>query len=157
MKPLIRQNRVVADEWRHIDDTQPLPDTGPCSVSLERWKAEHRQLLEHPDRLGVRLGPQGEPADLADTLDDLALIVVEFPAFTDGRGFSQARQLRVRLGYQGELRAYGPLLRDQLPMLAHCGFDSFDLTTETDLEQALRAFNMFTVDYSSLWGRSAHV
>ena len=81
---------------------------------------------------GAKAGSQARSATLANTddiegldLDGLELIVLDFPKFTDGRAYSQARLLR-RAGYAGELRASGAVFRDQLPFLLRCGFDSFD-------------------------------
>jgi len=85
-----------------------------------------------------RLDPQapGAPAlalantddvlQLGDRLAGVALVVLNFPKFTDGRAYSQARLLRERLGYTGELRATGAVFLDQLPFLLRCGFDSFE-------------------------------
>ena len=55
----------------------------------------------------------------------MKLIILDFPKFTDGRAYTQARLLRERLGYTGELRASGAVFIDQLPFLLRCGFDSF--------------------------------
>ena len=72
---------------------------------------------------------------------------MDFPKIGEGRGFSQARMLRQRYRYVGELRARGALKRDQLFFLARCGFDSFDLDPTEDLQAALAALNDFSVAY----------
>lgn len=81
-------------------------------------------------------------------LDRLALIVVEFPKFTDGRGYSLARLLR-RNGFAGELRATGYVLRDQLLYLERCGFNAFELKEGKPLESALEAFGELTHTYQA--------
>ena len=82
----------------------------------------------------------------AEDFDKLALIAVRFPKFTDGRGYSIARVLR-RLGWQGELRAVGDVLRDQLFYMTRCGFDAFALRADQDAQAALTAFSDFSAPY----------
>lgn len=98
-------------------------------------------------------GPQLPAATLANTddiagldLDRLKLIVLHFPKFTDGRAYSQARLLR-RAGYTGELRAAGAVLRDQLPFLLRCGFDSFDSEQPGFGEALAKAETLFSAAY----------
>ena len=79
-------------------------------------------------------------------LERFSLIAAEFPGPADGRGYSQARQLRERWNFQGELRATGYVHRDQLFFLARCGFNSFELSP-ADLEEATSAFSSFTAAY----------
>ena len=74
----------------------------------------------------ITLADTEEVTALGDRLIGVRLVVLHFPKFTDGRAYSQARQLRERLGYTDELRATGVVLRDQLPFLLRCGFDSFE-------------------------------
>lgn len=72
----------------------------------------------------VRLEPGDDARDLLPVLDRIRLVEVNFPAYTDGRGYSAARILR-EAGYEGELRAVGDVLVDQLAFMRRCGFDSF--------------------------------
>ena len=95
------------------------------------------------------VGPTDEVEQLAPYLGHLDLIVIEFPKPGEGRGFSQARLLRQRCRYAGELRARGALKRDQLFYLARCGFDSFDLDPAEDLSAALGALDTFSVAYQA--------
>lgn len=95
----------------------------------------------------VIAGPTDEIGQLAPHLPQLALIVIDFPKLGEGRGFSQARLLRQRYGYRGELRARGVLKRDQIFFLARCGFDSFQLDASENLQAALAAFDTFSVAY----------
>jgi uncharacterized protein (DUF934 family) len=108
-----------------------------------------------------RLNPQApqEPAlTLANTEDVLQLgarlagvklIVLHFPKFTDGRAYSQARLLRERLGYKGDLRATGAVFLDQLPFLLRCGFESFESEQKGFGPALARACTLFSVVYQS--------
>ncbi len=114
-------------------------------VSLERWRAERDAL---PADVGVVLPNDTAPEAIGPgELDSLRLLAIEFPKYTDGRGYSLARLLRERLGYSGELRAVGNVLHDQLLYMSRCGFDAFQLEAGKDLEGALRAFDALTVRY----------
>lgn len=116
-------------------------------VPLARW-LEWREAghMPHPGS-GVWLEPDDEFDALLPDLDRLTLIAVNFPVFTDGRGYSVARLLRERHGYRGELRAVGDVLRDQLYFMRRCGFDAFGLRADQDAELALRAFDDYSVSY----------
>ena len=97
--------------------------------------------------LGVRLSPADDPALIANDLDKLALIAIEFPAFTDGRGYSTATLLRERYGYKGELRAVGDVLRDQIFLMSRSGFTTFALRNDQSVDKAVAAFNDFSSYY----------
>lgn len=97
----------------------------------------------------LRLEPGDDPAKVADRLGAVARVEVNFPKFTDGRGYSIARLLRERYGYQGELRAVGDVQRDQLFFLSRCGFDAFLLREGQDAEEALCAFRDFSEAYQA--------
>lgn len=85
--------------------------------------------------LGVVLKPADDVSRLEPHLYRLEIVAVSFPAFNDGRGFSQASLLRQRLGYANELRAAGDVLIDQIPLMLRCGFDSFSVTNATALKR----------------------
>jgi uncharacterized protein (DUF934 family) len=145
MRRIIRRRELVVDDARYAGE-QAGPDT-----RLVQPLAEFIAALPPgttPDcGAAVLIGPTDEVEVLAPHLSLLNLIVVEFPKIGEGRGFSQARMLRQRLRYRGELRARGALKRDQLFFLARCGFDSFDLDPAENLEAALGALNDFSVAY----------
>lgn len=105
--------------------------------------------LAQAGTLGVWLQSH-ETADLiADDAANLPLIAVEFPVFTDGRGYSTARLLRERYGFTGELRAIGDILIDQLHLLNRIGFDALALREDQNIERALNAFTPFSFAYQS--------
>ena len=108
-------------------------------VPLAQWRGEP----------GVLLGTADDPAAIAADLEKLSTVVIEFPQFTDGRGYSTARLLRERYGFKGEIRAAGEVLRDNLFYLSRCGFDSFVLSDQTKIEEALTALSDFSDGYQA--------
>ncbi len=120
-------NQFVADGWRAIADDAPLPDGGRPLLSLGRWRKEREALARRGARFGlvVQAGEVLDPA--TDDVSGLAVIALVFPKFTDGRAYSTARRLREHWGFQGELRATGDVLLDQLPLMLRAGFDAFEI------------------------------
>ena len=146
MRSVIKNRHIVADQWQYLaDDAEML--TGPVIISQTRWRQERAALLARNEPVGVCLPNTANVADLADDLSILALVALEFPKFTDGRAYSQARLLRERYGYPGEIRATGDVLRDQLFFMARSGFDAFELRADRSLEDALEAFSEFNESY----------
>ncbi|MFO1421669.1 MAG: DUF934 domain-containing protein [Candidatus Competibacteraceae bacterium] len=146
MRSVIKDRRIVEDRWRHVADDAELPD-GPAIVSLARWTRERALLLERGEPIGVRLPNTANVAALAGDLSRLEVVALEFPKFADGRAYSQARLLRERCGYRGEIRAVGDVLRDQLLFMARSGFDAFELRADRDPDDALEAFGEFSESY----------
>ena len=72
--------------------------------------------------------------DLVPYLDRLAAVALVFPSFRDGRAYSQARLLRERYGFAGELRATGQVLRDQFVFMLRAGFDAFEVKKDSDAD-----------------------
>lgn len=151
MSALIRDREIVSDDRLWIDDEAELPDEGqPAVVSWERWQT----LLDGAEDDGrhAQLGVQiPNTLDLNEAWPQLAqrgLIVPSFPAFGDGRAYSQARLLRDRYGFTGEIRAAGEaVVRDQLFGLARCGVNAFQLRADQDPEGCLAAFETFSDAY----------
>jgi len=149
MRQIIRRREIVEDELRYAAELAPgaLAPEGTVRV---------RSLAEQLDSAAVRLpaAPTAVQLTVADEVERLAphlanvrWIVIDFPKVGEGRGYSQARLLRQRHGYRHELRARGAIKRDQLFLLARCGFDAFDLDPAEDLQAALAALDSFTVAY----------
>jgi len=155
MANLIKHEKIATDTWQRLkraaDGSLPaIPATGDIIVPLALWQASASALLARSTgRLGIWLDSDEDPAQVADSLEAFSLIAVNFPQFTDGRGYSTARLLRERYGWAGELRAFGDVLRDQLFYLARCGFDSFLLAEGQDVQEALTAFGDFTDAYQT--------
>jgi uncharacterized protein (DUF934 family) len=145
--PLIKGGRFVADPWRALADDEPVPEAPRLIISCARWLKERDTLAALPAQLGLRLPNDVAIAKLAGDLARFALIVLDFPRFTDGRAYSQARLLRGRYGFTGELRAGGEVLRDQLLFMRRCGFDAFAVGERALFENWLHAFREIDVFY----------
>ncbi len=143
---LLRDGRIVADDWQY-GDTEPA---GPHGLILpfDRWQGERETWLARSRPLGVVLTPAHKVELLAPDLARLALVAVEFPGPSEGRGYSQGRLLRERWNFAGELRAVGYVRQDQLFFLARCGFNAFELP-EGELESARAAFAAFSAAYQA--------
>ena len=146
MRSVIKGRRIVEDHWQPVADDAGLP-AGAVLVSLARWRRDRAVLLARGEPVGVRLPNTADVAELAEDLPKLAVVALEFPKFADGRAYSQARLLRERFGYRGELRAVGDVLRDQLFFMARSGFDAFELREDRSPEEALAAFDDFSESY----------
>ncbi|EJN34084.1 hypothetical protein PMI35_00612 [Pseudomonas sp. GM78] len=128
------------DPWTLIRDLEPPLPRGKVILPLARW-------LESPREHAVWLGPDDEVEGLEQWFGQLPLIALDFPSFRDGRAYSQAYLLRTRLGWRGELRAVGDVLRDQLSHMRHCGFDSFAVREDKSAEDALKGLAGMSVSY----------
>jgi len=147
MPRLLKQGRIVPDPWRVAGADEPLSEQGRYIVPFARWQAEQASLRQRSGPLGVRLAVEDDPELLAPGLDALSLVALEFPGFRDGRAYTQARTLRERLGFRGEIRAVGEVLRDQLAFMSRCGFDTFEVDERIDGEVFARAHAEFSVHY----------
>lgn len=127
---LLENGRPVPDRWTFVPDTAPLPADGPVIVTLSRLRREADGLRRRP--LGVKLSSAELAPEVADFLELVSLVAVEFPKFRDGRGFSTARDLRERYGFRGEIRAVGHTLPDQYRFLLRCGFDRVEIPDDRD-------------------------
>lgn len=143
---IIKEGAIVADDWQLLRENDATLPAGRCIVPLALWQAQREDLLARGD-VGVWLASDQSPTELEPTdIARLPLIAVDFPTFTDGRGFSYGRELREQHGFTGELRAIGLFMRDQLAYLSRCGFNSFALQAD-DLEAALASLKDFSVYY----------
>jgi phosphoadenosine phosphosulfate reductase len=151
MRQLIKGGAVIDDRWTLVREASTLadvPNALPVIVPLALWQARRAALFARGD-VGVWLAPGDDPEVLAADIGVLPLIAVDFPQFTDGRGYSIARLLRDRHGYKGELRAIGDVLRDQLFALAECGFDAFAMRADRDAAEALAGLADFSGVYAA--------
>jgi uncharacterized protein (DUF934 family) len=117
----------------------------PCQL----WLSAKAELLSAGKTIGVWLDSNESAMLLANDLILLPLIALNLPTFMDGRAYSYAGVLRQHLGYTGEIRAIGDVLRDQLFYLKRCGFSSFDLKDSVKLEEAQKALTDFTTNYQA--------
>ena len=162
MTAIIRNRSVVDDPWQLLrpgdHGRQPaIPLAGDIIVPLTLWRAEREAVSFRAGRIGVWLDSYEDPAVIAEDLRLFGVVAVNFPTFSDGRGYSIARLLRERYGWKGELRAIGHVFRDQLFFLASCGFNSFALRDGEDPREALAAFGDFSDAYQSSVERRLHL
>lgn len=157
MAPLLNENGVVdSDPWQQIFTEEELEAGAALTkrhliLPLGLWRQHAQRLTEQGNSVGVWLGPDDEPEELVSALDALPVVAIHFPKFTDGRGYTQAKILRERYRYAGDLRATGDILRDIIYLLHQCGFGSFALRADLDVEEALGALRDYS--WSPMVGR----
>jgi uncharacterized protein (DUF934 family) len=145
---IIKNAKIVDDAWLHAADDSEVPASGDVIVSLDRFRELRGALAKRTGgKLGIQLRSNQEAKEAAEFLPEVALVALEFPGFKDGRHYTTARLLRERFGFKGEIRAVGDVMRDQLFYMTRCGFDAFELKSTKSLEEALGAFNEYSVTY----------
>ena len=112
-----------------------------------------RQIVAKLSPPDLILEPTDDPALVAGSVGLARVIAINFPKFSDGRGYSIGRLLRERYGYKGELRAIGEVARDHLHAMEQCGFNSFQLRDGEDPQEALAAFGDFSDSYQATAAR----
>jgi len=142
--PLVKNGTTATDIFVHVLDGAELPGDGAVLVSAARFLEDPDALLQRAGKTGVIWPNNRDVDDLVPYLDRLAVVALVFPTFRDGRAYSQARLLRERNAYDGELRATGQVLRDQFVFMLRAGFDTFEVKKESDAE----AFALTTKRYS---------
>jgi len=149
MRHILRRREVTADDWRYLgEDGAGAAGATALIVPLAQLRGCAEDWRLRAARLGVRLAPADAVEDLTVLLPFLSLVAVEFPNASEGRGYSQARLLRGRLEFRGELRAVGAGVRqDQVFLLARCGFDAIELAPGEDFAAARRALHRYDVSY----------
>ena len=144
---IIKDKAVVDDQWLLVAaDATDIP-AGDVILPLALWQ-EHKAELATRERIGLWLDSDQSPNLINEPLTQFSVIAVNFPGFADGRGFSYGRELREKHQYQGELRAIGAFMRDQLYFLQRCGFNAFALEN-SELEAALDSLNDFSDNYQA--------
>jgi uncharacterized protein (DUF934 family) len=145
--PLVKNSKIVGDAFVHVADDAEIPDDGAILVSAARFLADAETLSRRAGKLGVIWPNQRDLDDLVPWLDRLAVIALVFPTFRDGRAYTQARLLRERHGYRGELRATGQVLRDQFMFMLRAGFDAFEVRKQSDAEAFAQTAGRYSVFY----------
>lgn len=156
MPDIIKNKTVVSDDWSVLRlaegdtvDTVAIPE-GKVIVPLKVWQAQ-REALKARAELGVWFASDERPEELKGELGHFKVIAVDFPKFADGRGYSIAYNLRARLGYTGELRAVGDVLRDQLFYMQRVGFDAFAVRADKNIHDAVKGLTDFSEAYQTSW------
>lgn len=151
---IIKNLAIVDDDWSVLRlNESDTPEgievpSGKVIVPLQVWQAQREQLQARTE-IGVWLASNERAEALQDDLARFAVIAVDFPKFADGRGYSIAYHLRVRLGYRGELRAIGDVLRDQMFYMKRVGFDAFAPRADRDIHEALKSLSDFSLSYQA--------
>jgi uncharacterized protein (DUF934 family) len=151
---IIKNKTIADDDWivfrLGANDTPAgvVVPPGKVIVPLKVWQAQC-DVLQARSELGVWLASDERAEDLKSDIARFSVIAVDFPKFADGRGYSIAHHLRVRLGYTGELRAIGDVLRDQMFYMQRVGFDAFAARADKDIHGALKSLSDFSVTYQA--------
>ncbi len=150
---LLKNNSFIRDAWITLGDDDAIADGARVVVSLVRLQRDWDTLARHTGLLGVVIPNNADEKALAPYFSQVSLVVVNFPAFTDGRSYSQARQLRLD-GYRGEIRATGNILPDQLQFMLQVGVDSFEVGDRFTLEEWQKAAQHMHLTYQLGYNRA---
>jgi uncharacterized protein (DUF934 family) len=144
---LVKNGELFESSFVDVSSADAIPPAMPIIVSVEQWQAQRAALLARGTPLGIRLRSDQPPELIAADLAEFTVVALEFPKFRDGRAYSYARLLRERYGYQGELRAVGDVLLEQLFFMLRTGFDVFELQSADPLRDYRTAVSEFSVWY----------
>src|SRR5665811_2279769 len=148
--PLVRSGKITGDAFVQLADDAEIPGDGAILISAARFLADPEALSRRAGKTGVIWPNNRDVDDLVPYLDRLAVVALVFPTFRDGRAYSQARLLRERHGYRGELRATGQVLRDQFMFMLRAGFDAFEVKKQSDAEAFANTVKRYSVFYHCL-------
>ena len=156
MPKIIKDKAIVNDDWTLLKlaegetaEAVHVP-AGKQIVPLNVWLAQKSPLQSRRD-IGVWIASDERAEVLGDAVKMLPLSAIDFPSFADGRGYSIAYQLRARQGFEGELRAIGDVLRDQLFYMQRVGFNAFATRPDRSIEDALKGLTDFSDTYQTSW------
>ena len=159
MRPILKRlevgganerREIVQDEWTYLDDAGAAGAAGAAViVPFAEFRTNITRWREYAGPLGVHLSPADAVEDLGEDVQRLSLVAASFPSAGEGRGYTQGRLLRsARFEFKGELRAVGAAVKqDLLFIMARCGFDAFELAPGQKVDEALRAFDRYSVAY----------
>lgn len=154
MQRLIKNGELANDPWTLLREA-----SGPeilkivpgknFIVPLQFRKLYRSEMDDYAGAFGLWLDSHENVSDIGEDLHSFPVIALNFPTFSDGRAYTNARELREYYKYEGEVRAIGDVLRDQLFYMMRCGFDAFELRHDQDPEACLRAFEDFHTGYQA--------
>lgn len=147
MSTLISQDNGVDCPYHFIEDEVPLTEVN-IVLTLSRYLDNVEQLSKRRD-VAVFLDSDQEVVDIANYLEKIPLILLNFPHFTDGRAYSKAVQLKQEFGFEGEIRASGDVRKDQLLEMHRCGFDSFILDSDKENNPLQKVSGTFSHQYQA--------
>jgi uncharacterized protein (DUF934 family) len=145
--PLVKDGKITGDLFVHVPDGAELPGDGAILVPAARFLEDPEALLKRAGKVGVIWPNNRDLDDLVPYLGRVAAVALVFPSFRDGRAYSQARLLRERHGFDGELRATGQVLRDQFVFMLRAGFDTFEVKKDSDAEAFASTAKRYSVFY----------
>ena len=145
--PLVKNAEITGDAFVHVADDAEIPAEGAVLISAARFLGDPGAVLRRAGKTGVIWPNNRDVDDLVAHLGRLAVVALVFPTFRDGRAYSQARLLRERHGYRGELRATGQVLRDQFVFMLRAGFDAFEVKKKADAEAFANTAKRYSVFY----------
>ena len=152
MPKLTNTGELQADGWQVVSkEVSPaLADlsSGQWLVHV-KWYMENQEELINRDNIGVWLDSDDEAESVSSVVSQLPVMGVNFPVFTDGRGFSIGRTIRERYKFTGELRAIGNFMQDQLFYLKRCGFDAFIVGDDIDATSMSKSLTDFSDAYQA--------
>lgn len=160
MRDIIKDKAIISDDWTALKLAEgETPDAvtvpaGKTIVPLQVWLLQRTALLprlQQQKDLAVWFGSDEEAKQLGEDIALFGLIAVDFPKFSDGRGYSIAYTLRSRFAFTGELRAIGDVLRDQLFYMQRVGFNAFATREDRNIHDALKGLTDFTESYQTSW------
>lgn len=147
MGDLLLNGQTATDDWQIIDDDSAIPAGGKVIIGWDRWKAEATSLASTDAEIGVAIPNDLDVAAEGGKLVDANMISIDFPAFSDGRGYSQARLLRERFSFKGQIRATGDVLADQAYYMFRCGFDALVPRHDQEMPQMAQSWKDFNLAY----------
>jgi uncharacterized protein (DUF934 family) len=145
--PLVKNGKIINDPFVHVPDGEAVPEGGAVLITASRFLEDPALYARRVGETGVIWPNSRDLDDLVPHLSQLDVVALVFPSFRDGRAYSQARLLRERHGYKGELRATGQVLRDQFVFMLRAGFDTFEVKKEADAEAFTNTAKRYTVFY----------
>jgi uncharacterized protein (DUF934 family) len=145
--PLLRQRKLVEDEWTTLGEEVPADDV-PLIVPFAKFKQSPDAFRARKGKLGIRLAPADKVEELAPDLPRLSLVALEFTGPGEGRGYTQAKLLRARYKFAGEVRAVGHVKQDQVYLMARVGIDAFELSATEKPEDAIATLDRFKIAYT---------
>lgn len=155
MPKLIKNGAVVTDNWTFMEEVSSIDELNgenliiPATFWLENIESLADRAGSDQAKIAIWISGEDDIEPLKEHISQFALIAINFPAFMDGRGFSTARLLRDRYQFEGELRATGGFIRDQLAYLKRCGFNAFSLSDDIDVDGALQSLEDFNEYYQA--------
>src|ERR1700760_1243642 len=145
--PLVKDGQIAEDTFIHLADGADAPEDAAILVPAARFLEAPERFLGRTGKTGMIWPNNRDVDDLEPHLGRLAAVALVFPTFRDGRAYSQARLLRERFLFRGELRATGQVLRDQFVFMLRAGFDAFEVKKQADAEAFAQTAQRYSVFY----------